>query len=105
MAGAGGRGGDGLPICCISGLGVAEAARGAGAGPPKGSGGLSTFLGNNYWGFYKAALRSSETVMGNRGADSENLHSCPEISQKSLQTSTPRSKFGSVKFPGFRSKR
>lgn len=75
--------GDGLPICCISGLGVAEAAQGAGAGPPE-EAAVSQLFWEQLLGFYKVAQRRSETVMGNRRADSKNLHSYPEISQKSL---------------------
>ena len=35
--------GSGLPICCISGLAVAEAGRGTGCRAPGGSHGLQTF--------------------------------------------------------------
>ncbi len=54
--------GNGLPICCISDLAVAEAGRGSGCRALK-EATVSKLFGNNYWNFFKAALWTRNTLM------------------------------------------
>lgn len=74
--------GSGLPICCISGLTVAEAGMGEWMQGPEGSHSLQTFW-EQLLDFYKAALWTSETVMGtNRGPARKCVHLCARIPKR-----------------------
>lgn len=62
--------GNGLPICCISGLVVAEASTGSGRRTPE-KDAASQLFRERLLGFYKVALRRSEVVMGNHWTDNK----------------------------------
>lgn len=62
-----------MPICCISGLVVAEASTGSGRRTPE-KDGVSQLFREQLLGFYKVALRRSEAVMGNHRADTKKFY-------------------------------
>lgn len=73
-----------MPICCISGLVVAEVSTGSGRRTPEKDGVSQLFREQLLGVFYQVALRRSEAVMGNLRADTPESTSVgrkvPEVS-------------------------